>query len=89
MTNSAARLATQVWRELLSQAREGLRWIEVFLDPADPNPVYRERCAEVEFQLGRSPDGDALHAPTWRYIDRAGVEALIGGSFSVPVESSY
>ncbi len=62
VTNSAAALATQVWRELLPQAREGLRWIEVYLDLRDPNPVYRERFAEVEFQLGRSADGDELRA---------------------------
>ncbi len=89
VTNSAARLATRVWRDLLPQAREGLRWIEVYLDPADPNPVYRERFAEVEFRLGRDTDGDALHAAAWRYIDRAGIEALIGGPFSAPFTSSY
>lgn len=89
VTNSAAGLATRVWRNLLPQAREGLRWIEVYLDPADENPVYRERFAEVEFQLAQGTDGDALHTPAWRYIDRAGVEALIGGPFSVPFTSSY
>ena len=63
--------------------------IEVYLDPADPNPVYRERFAEVEFQLDAGADGDVLHAPAWRYIDRASVEALIGGPFSAPFTSSY
>jgi len=44
-----------------------------------------ERFAEVTFDL----DGDALHSPRWRHRERAEVETLIGGPFSVPVESSY
>jgi len=34
-------------------------------------------------------DGDALHAPRWRHIERAEVERLIGGPVNLPVETSY
>ncbi len=88
ITNAAGDLATQVWRHLLPLALEGLRWVEVYLgpDPDPRNPDAREaRFTEVTFSL----DGQALHSPCWRHIDRTEVEALIGGAFSVPVASSY
>jgi len=88
ITNAAGDLATQVWRQLLPLALEGLRWIEVYLGPdSDPrDPGLREaRFAEVTFSL----DGQALHSPRWRHRTRAEVEALIGGPFSVPLTRSY
>jgi len=88
ITNAAGEVATQVWRQLLPLALEGLRWVEVSLGPApDPrNPATLEaRFAEVTFSL----DGQALHAPRWRHRERAEVEALIGGTFNVPVTRSY
>ncbi len=88
ITTAAGEVATQVWRHLLPLALEGLRWVEVYLGP-DPDPrdpgTLEARFAEVTFSL----DGQALHSPRWRHIDRTEVEALIGGAFSVPVASSY
>lgn len=85
VTNAAAQVATQAWRQLLPTAREGIVFIEVYVDPRRMHSAMGERFAEVTFDL----DGDALHSPRWRHRERAEVETLIGGPFSVPVESSY
>ncbi len=55
------------------------------MDPRHVHIAPGERFAEVTFDLG----GDALHSPRWRHIERAEVEALIGGPVSLPVETSY
>ncbi len=86
VTNAAAAIATQVWRQLLPDAKEGIIVVEAYRD----RDTWRragepaERFAEVTFDL----DGDALHSPRWRHIERADVEALIGGPASLPVEHS-
>lgn len=85
ITNAAAAVATQVWRQLLPHAREGLRWIELYKDGQGGETEPAERFAEVTFDL----DGDALHSPRWRHIARADVERLIGGPVSVPITTSY
>ncbi len=84
VTNAAAQVATQAWRRLLPQAREGIIFIEVYVDPHPTHSAPDERFAEVTFDL----DGDALHSPRWRHRERAEVERLIGGPISLPVESS-
>ena len=89
VTNAAAAIATQAWRQLLPQAKEGIVFIEGYVDPRHAHLAPGERFAEVTFDLDHGPDGDALHSPRWRHRERTEVEALIGGPVSVPVESSY
>jgi len=84
VTNAAALVATQAWRQLLPQAKEGIVFIEAYVDPRHVHIAPGERFAEVTFDL----DGDALHSPRWRHRERAEVERLIGGPISLPVESS-
>jgi len=85
VTNAAAQIATQAWRQLLPTAKEGIVFIEVYVDPRRMHSAPGERFAEVTFDL----DDDALHSPRWRHRERAEVERPIGGSVSVPAESSY
>ena len=85
VTNAAASIATQAWRRLLPQAKEGIIFVEVYVDPHPTHSAPAERVAEVTFDL----DGDALHSPRWRHRERAEVEALIGGPINLPVETSY
>jgi len=84
VTNAAAQVATQAWRRLLPQAKEGIIFVEGYIDPRHVHIAPGERFAEVTFDL----DGDALHSPRWRHRERAEVERLIGGPISLPVESS-
>jgi hypothetical protein len=87
VTNAAASIATQVWHQLLPDAKEGIIFVEAYTDTdtARRGGEPSARFAEVTFDL----DGDALHAPRWRHIERAEVEALIGGLASLPAERSY
>ncbi len=87
VTNAAASIATQVWQQLLPDAKEGIIVVEAYRDRDTWRRASElsERFAEVTFDL----DGDALHSPRWRHIERADVEALIGGPASLPVERSY
>jgi len=85
VTNAAASIATQVWRRLLPDAKEGIIFVEAYKDNQRRGGEPAERFAEVTFDL----DGDALHSPRWWHRERAEVEALIGGPISLPVESSY
>ncbi len=85
VTTAAASIATQVWRQLLPDAKEGIIVGEAYTDTQRRAGEPSARFAEVTFDL----DGDALHAPRWRHIERAEVERLIGGPSSLPVESSY
>jgi len=85
VTTAAAAIATQVWRQLLPDAKEGIIFVEAYRDNLCRGGEPSERFAEVTFDL----DGDALHSPRWRHIERANVEALIGGPASLPVERSY
>lgn len=84
MTNATEALATQLWHALLPQSREGFWLIEVYLDPASA-ARGAERLAEVSYTLR----GDRLASAAYRHTTRAQVEALIGGPFSAPFESSY
>jgi len=84
VTNAAASIATQAWRRLLPRAKEGIVFVEVYVDMHHTHSAPDERFAEVTFDL----DGDALHSPRWRHRERAEVERLIGGPISLPVESS-
>ena len=84
VTNAVASLATQVWRQVLPNAREGIIVVEAYADPHPSQGAPTARFAEVTFDL----DGDALHTPRWRHIERADVEWLIGGSVSLPAETS-
>ncbi len=59
VTNAAAQVATQAWRRLLPQAREGIIFVEGYVDPRQLHLAPGERFAEVTFDL----DGDALHSP--------------------------
>jgi len=59
--------------------------IEAYKDTQRLAGESSERFAEVTFDL----DSNALHSPRWRHIERADVEALIGGPASLPVERSY
>jgi len=85
VTNAAAQVATQAWRQLLPTAKEGIVFIEAYVDSHHTHSAPGERFAEVTFAL----DGDALHSPRWRHRERADVEALIDGPLSLPVETSY
>ena len=73
VTNAAASIATQVWRRLLPDAKEGIIFIEAYQDTRRPDRAPAVRFAEVTFDL----DGAALHSPRWRHIERANVEALV------------
>ncbi len=84
VTNAAAQVATQAWRQLLPQAKEGIIFIEGYVDPRHVHIAPGERFAEVTFDL----DGDALHSPHWWHRERAEVKRLIGGPISLPGESS-
>jgi len=85
VTNAAASIATQAWRQLLSNAKEGIIFVEAYKDRPRRGGEPTERFVEVTFDL----DGAALHSPRWRHIERADVEALIGGPTRLPVEHSY
>ena len=85
VTNAAASIATQVWRQLLPDAKEGIIFIEAYADPNPSHGALGVRFAEVTFDL----DGSALHSPRWRHIERADVEVMIGGPANLPVERSY
>jgi hypothetical protein len=89
VTNAAASIATQVWRQLLADAKEGIVFVEAYADPNPRHGASAVRFAEVTFDLNHGPDGDALHSPRWRHKERAEVEALIGGPVGVPTEGSY
>lgn len=84
VTNATEALATQLWHALLPQSHEGFRLIEVYLDTANA-ARGAERLAEVSYTLR----GDRLASARYRHTTRAQVEALIGGPFSAPFESSY
>jgi len=84
VTKAVASIATQVWRQLLPDAKEGIIFV-AYKDTQRLAGESSERFAEVTFDL----DSNALHAPRWRHIERADVEALIGGPASLPVERSY
>jgi len=85
VTNAAASIATQVWRRLLPDAREGIIFVEAYQDARHRDRAPVVRFAEVTFDL----DGDALHSPRWRHRERVEVEALIGGPVGGPAEGSY
>lgn len=88
ITNAASELATQIWQRLLPRAVEGVRYVEIYIDPMYPHLMEHapaERFAEVIFQL----DGNRLHSPQWTHISSATIEAMIGGHITVPIESSY
>ena len=87
ITNSAALVASQVWRELLPQAQEGLRYFEHYL-PRHPDARGRatvdEDMDEVNFTIiGRY----RLVNPVWHRSGRVAVEALIGAPLQLPVSS--
>ncbi len=83
VTNAAASIATQVWWQLLPDAKEGII-VVVYVDPFLTNNESPERFADVVFHL----DGNRLHSPKWKLISRATIEAMIGGPLTIPVESS-
>jgi len=85
VTTAAASIATQVWRQLLPDAKEGIIFVEAYKDTQRLAGESSERFAEVTFDL----DSNALHSPRWRHMERADVETLIGGPASLPVERSY
>lgn len=85
ITNAASALATQLWQQLLPRAREGIIFIEAYVDPFHAGSMPAERFAEVIFQL----DGNRLHSPRWAPIERATIEAMIGGPLFIPVRRSY
>ncbi len=68
VTTAAASIATQVWWQLLPDARESIVFVEAYTDTHRRAGEPSERFVEVIFDL----DGDALHAPRWRHIERAG-----------------
>ncbi len=82
---AAASIATQVWRCLLPDAKEGIIVGEAYKDIPHRAGDPAERFAEVIFDL----DGAALQAPRWRHIERADVERLIGGPANLSIERSY
>jgi hypothetical protein len=96
-------IATQIWHELVPNAREGFRVVQVFLDPARFAPPELERPkslvaglmlqaqdkAETLFEVSYTIDGDQLTRPEYKSTTRVQVEALIGGPLSVPFTRSY
>jgi len=85
VTTAAASIATQVWRQLLPDAKEGIIVVEAYRDTHRRAGESSERFAEVIFDLAGATL-HALHAPRWRHIERTDIEALIGGPASLPVE---
>jgi hypothetical protein len=86
--------------ELVPNAREGFRVVQVFLDPARCASANLERqkslvaaliqgTAETLFEVSYTIDGDRLTRPEYKSTTRVQVEALIGGPFSVPFTRSY
>lgn len=73
ITNFAEQLATQVG-QLLAAPLETLVWIEHYPERGT-KPHERESFSLVSFT--RTPHG--LSQPRWRHLDRAEVEAIIGG----------
>jgi len=84
VTSAEEDLATQVWRLLLSRAREGFRLIEAYRRPTSTGRI-EETFDEVDLVA----EGEGLRVGGWDARGRDAVEALIGGPFSVPVASSY
>ena len=96
-------IATQIWHELVPNAREGFRVFQIFLDPARFARAGLERPkslvaalmpqaqgkAETLFEVSYTIDGDRLTRPEYKFTTRVQVEALIGGPFSVPFTRSY
>jgi hypothetical protein len=93
-------IATQIWHELVPNAREGFRLVQVFLDPARCAGADLERpkslvaaliqgTAETLIEVSYTIDGDRLTRPEYKATTRVQVEALIGGPFSVPFMRSY
>jgi hypothetical protein len=93
-------IATQIWHELMPNAREGFRVVQVFLDPARcasadlerPKSLVAaliQRTAETLLEVSYTIDGDRLTRPEYKATRRVQVEALIGGPFSVPFTRSY
>jgi hypothetical protein len=96
-------IATQIWHELVPNAREGFRLVVVYLDPARFAGVGLERPkslvatlmpqvqgkAETLCEVSYTIDGDRLTRPKYKSTTRVQVEALIGGPFSVPFTRSY
>jgi hypothetical protein len=93
-------IATQIWHELVPNAREGFRVVQVFLDPARCARADLERpkslvaaliqgTAETLLEVSYTIDGDRLTRPEYKSTTRVQVEALIGGPFSVPFTRSY
>ena len=96
-------IATQIWHELVPNAREGFRVVQVFLDPARCASADLERPKslvatmmlqaqgkeETLFEVSYTIDRDRLIHPEYKSTTRVQVEALIGGPFSVPFTRSY
>ena len=93
-------IATQIWHELVPNAREGFRLVQVYLDPARFARADLERpkslvaaliqgTAETLLEVSYTIDGDRLTRPEYKATTRVQVEALIGGPFSVPFTRSY
>jgi hypothetical protein len=93
-------IATQIWHELVPNAREGFRLVEVYLDPARFARADLERpkslvaaliqgTGETLLEVSYTIAGDRLTRPEYKSTTRVQVEALIGGPFSVPFTRSY
>jgi hypothetical protein len=93
-------IATQIWHELVPNAREGFRLVQVFLDlarcagadlerPKSPVAALIQGTAETLIEVSYTIDGDRLTRPEYKATTRVQVEALIGGPFSVPFMRSY
>jgi hypothetical protein len=93
-------IATQIWHELVPNAREGFRVAQVFLDPTRCASADLERpkslvavliqgTAETLCEVSYTIDGDRWTRPEYKATTRVQVQALIGGPFSVPFTRSY
>ena len=93
-------IATQIWHELVPNAREGFRVVQIFLDPARcasadlarPKSLVAaliQGTAETLLEVSYTIDGDRLTRPEYKATTRVQLQALIGGPFSVPFTRSY
>ena len=93
-------IATQIWHELVPNAREGFRVVQIFLDPARcvsadlarPKSLVAaliQGTAETLCEVSYTIDGDRLTRPEYKATTRVQLQALIGGPFSVPFTRSY
>lgn len=75
--------ATEIWRNLLPQAREGLRFVVGVYMPDDGSERVALHLAEAVLRLG----DQGLQVSAWQVLTHAQIENWIGGPLVVPLSA--